>query len=353
MANYRGILLTQKGRALLAKAQTGITLRFTKVKIGDGDVQPGESLDTLNDLISPKLNLAITHMQADNSGTCHIRTNITNTGLEQGFFVKEVGLFAMNEVGEEILYAITTATNPDYIPPDGSATVVNNQFDINILVGNAENVQADVNPNGLVNQDDFDDHLNKSDTEAHPEAVRTLNQSVTPVNQGTLPQILDGFAHQFQALIGSEDWTDVPTNSIEQMNRMLRRIALQLEIDGRAPGSNGSFLDTLDGNPSRMTFLDATADLTEAVSAGATTLLIDMVKGEFLVGTQVIIEDDVNRQELMISAVEDGKLTVSAVANDYKKGARISRSSVVIDTVKQEMRIGDWGTHSVKIEEVV
>lgn len=355
MADYQGIVLTQKGRALLAKAQTGVVLHFTKVKIGDGEIQQGESLDVLNDLVSPKLTLAITHLQAESNGTCHIRTNITNEGLTKGFFIKEVGLFATDpDLNEEVLYAVTTATNPDFIPADGSATVVNNQFDINILVGNATNIQAVVNPNGLVNQDDFNDHINKSDKEAHPEALRVLNQTKFPQgNKGELSKILDWYAHQFQSIIGGEHWSDTPATTIEQIHRNIRRILLQLEIDGRAPGSAGSFLDTLDGNPSRMTFLNESADLTAAVVVGATTLPIDMVSGTFTTNTQVIIEDDINREEVSITTVNGGSLTVSALTKAYKKGARISRSSAVLDAVNQEMRIGDWGTYSVAVTEVV
>lgn len=354
MADYQGVLLTEKGRALLAKAQTGSVLRFTRVKIGDGEIQSGESLELLNDLVNPKLSLEITHLQAESNGICHVRTNITNEGLTEGFFVKEVGLFAMDpDLNEEILYAITTATNPDYIPPAGSATVVNNQFDINILVGNATNIQADVNPNGLVSQADFDEHLNKTDDMAHPEAIRVLQPQVPTGNEGKLSEILNWFSHQIKAITGEQNWYDNPSISLGQLERNYKRIMLQLEVDGRAPGNNGSFLDTLEGTPTRMTFLNASADLTQAATAGTTTLPIDMVTGTFTVNTLVTIEDDVNREEVFITEVNDTTITVTALANDYKKGARISRSSVVLDTENQKMGIGEWGTYSVSVEEVV
>lgn len=352
MANYQGIILTQRGRSLLAKAQAGAVLHFTQVKLGDGEIT--ESLDTLTDLINPKLSLAITHLQAKNDGSCLVRSNITNQGLSQGFFVKEVGLFALDpDLGEEVLYAITVATNPDYIPPDGSSTVINNQFDINILVGNAANIQADVNPLGIVNQADFDDHLNKTDEEAHPEAVREIDDNLPPQGKdGTLSQLLDWYAHQLKAIIGRQGWNDAPVSSIEELDRTIKKLALQLEVDGRAPGSSGSFVDVLSGNPSRMTYENALADLTSSVSAGATTLPIDVTNGAFQAKTLVTIEDDVNREEVFISAVNSNSLTVSALTKSYKKGARIARSTVVLDTFNQEMRIGDWGTYSVSVSEV-
>jgi hypothetical protein len=351
MADYKGVVLTQKGRQLLAKAQAGAELRFTQVKIGDGETT--DALEALTDLTNPKLSLPITHLQAKSDGTCHIRTNITNEGLVQGFFVKEVGLFAYDETGAEVLYAVTTATNPDYIPPDGSSTVINNQFDINILVGNAANIQADVNPLGLVNQADFDDHIQKTDDVAHPEVVRLIDDRLAPqANDGTLSQLLDWYAHQLRAVIGKEQWHHAPVSSIEELDRTMKKLSLQLEVDGRAPGSSGSFVDVLSGKPSRMTYENALADLTSAVSAGATTLPIDVESGTFKLNTLVTIEDDVNREEVFINSVGSNSLTVSALTKGYKKGARVARSTVVVDTINQEMRVGDWGTYSVSFSEV-
>lgn len=352
MADYKGVLLTQKGRALLAKAQTGAILRFTRAKIGDG---VGEALESLNDLVSPKLSLEITHLQAESNGTCHVRTNITNEGLTEGFFVKEFGLFAMDpDLNEEILYAVTTASNPDYIPPDGSATVVNNQVDINILVGNAANVHANINPNGNVNQSDFNDHINKTDDIAHPEVIRTLDSEQVPTgNQGTLTEIINWFANQIKSITGNENWWESPAITLEQLERDYKRIMLQLEMDGRAPGSAGSFLDTLGGNPSRIILDEALADLTVAVAAGTTELHIDMVSGTFTEGTLITIYDDTHRENVLITAVGEDRITIQSLQREYKKGAVVARSSISLDTVKQEMKIGDWGTYSIVVSEVV
>lgn len=349
MADYRGVILTNQGNALIAKAQTGAVLHFTRVKLGDGEIQPGSTLEGLTDLVNPKLSLPITHLQADSKGTCLVRTNITNEGLSQGFFVKEVGLFAMDpDLGEEVLYAVTTAKNADYIPPDGSATVINNQFNFNILVGNATNIQANVNPSGLVNQADFDDHVNKTDVDAHPESIRVLDQNQVPQgNEGELSKILDWFAYQFKSISGKQNWWEDPATSLEQLHRDYTKILVQLEVDGRAPGSSGTFIDTFVGKPNKMTLLDASADLTNAVNAGATTLPLVMINGTFIPNTQIIIEDDVNREEVLVTAIDETSITVSGLSNSYKKGARITRSNVVVDTIKQEMGIGDWSTYSI------
>jgi hypothetical protein len=355
MANYKGIILTLKGRALLAKAQTGALLQFTRAKIGDGEIGQGESLDNLNDLVTPRLNLEITNLQALSNGTCKIRTHITNEGVTQGFFIKEYGLFANDpDTNEEILYAITTATEPDYLPADGTATIVNNQFDVNILVGNATNISASVNPNGLTNQQDFEDHIYKNDLETHTEGIRIIDQTQVPYgNEGTLTQIIDWYAHQIRAITGEQNWYDEPISNIDELYKMLQKLMLQLEVDGRAPGNAGSFLDDLAGSIKNMTYLNAAADLTAAVSAGATNLAIDMVNGSFTPNTLVTISDDVNREEVFVSAANETSLTVSALTKAYKKGARISRSDVVLDALNKKMKIGEWVTYTISVSEVI
>lgn len=147
------MILTKKGRDLQAKAEAGATLTFTKAKIGDGQLGQGQSLENLNDLISPQKTLTISSVQAESGGLCRIRTNITNQGITQGFYVREIGLFAQDPNLGEILYAISTASAADYLPPEGGATIVNNQFDIIVIVGNASSISATITPTGLVNQD--------------------------------------------------------------------------------------------------------------------------------------------------------------------------------------------------------
>ncbi len=155
MAQWNGMLLTIKGRNLQAKAEAGAQLTFTKVKIGDGQLAQGQTLESLNDLISPKKILPIGSVTVAN-GQCTIRSNITNAGVSSGFYVREIGLFAMDPDLGEILYAVSAASAADYLPSEGGATVINNQFDIIVIVGNATSINATINPTGFVTQDQLD-----------------------------------------------------------------------------------------------------------------------------------------------------------------------------------------------------
>ncbi|MFZ8861397.1 MAG: phage tail protein [Thermocrinis sp.] len=142
MADFRGTILTQRGRNLLAKAQTENALTFTKIKIGDGLWPSNTDPTQLNDLVSPKLNLPIQEIRVVGDGTVRLRFVLTNTGLSQGFFMREIGIYAQDPDIGEILYAVAYAGDrADFIPADG-ITKVENVVDIYTVIANAQNVTA-------------------------------------------------------------------------------------------------------------------------------------------------------------------------------------------------------------------
>ncbi|MCM0627511.1 integrase, partial [Lysinibacillus sp. OL1_EC] len=85
-----------------------------------------------------------------------------------------------------------------------------------------------------------------------------------------------------------------------------------------------------------------------------TTLKVASVDG-FTPFTQVTIFDDTNTEDVLITAIDASTktITVQALAFSYKKGAKVARSNVAIDTVNAEMGVGDWQTYNVELVEVV
>ncbi|WP_409370276.1 hypothetical protein [Lysinibacillus sp. 38-6] len=136
------------------------------------------------------------------------------------------------------------------------------------------------------------------------------------------------------------------------MYRQLERMRIQMELDGRVPGNGGTFADTLDGSTNKIKLDTSMTDIIEAVIIGTTTLKVASVNG-FTPFTQVTIFDDVASEDVVITAVGADTITVSALINAYKKGAKVARSKVQIDTVNAEMGVGDWQTFNVELVEVV
>ena len=162
MAEYTGMVLTKKGRVLQAKAESGFRLNFTKLTIGDGHhAQNPEDVEYLS---NPIKDLAISGIQVDPKGYCRIHSNITNEGLEEGFYVREIGLFADDPDEGEILYAVALAREADFLPADGGTTAVNNEFEIIVIVANATNITANISNLGYVMREEFDKLVLKVDT---------------------------------------------------------------------------------------------------------------------------------------------------------------------------------------------
>lgn len=123
MANFNAAVLTAKGIALLAKAQAGQTnIEFTKAASGDGSYEAEESLLTVEALKAQRQEFPINKVSVVNDATVFVKFLITNQqeagNLSQGYYVKEVGIFATDPDEGEILYAIATAVENqwDYMP---------------------------------------------------------------------------------------------------------------------------------------------------------------------------------------------------------------------------------------------
>lgn len=144
MANFPGLVLTDAGRKLQAKAQIGAALTFSRVAMGEGESSTPEQMAAL---ASEKLSLSIQDFEVVGDGTSRMRVIMTNESLQNGFFVREMGVFAEDpDTGEEKLYSYTNAgEQPDFLPAGGGATLVENVFDLYTVVGNAQNVTAQIN----------------------------------------------------------------------------------------------------------------------------------------------------------------------------------------------------------------
>ncbi len=144
MGNFAGTVITPRGLDLVAKSQTGTTINFTRVGVGDGTWGAGDSAETLLDLKNERLSLDINTLDVVGDGTARLRAIITNAGLQTGFFVREIGVFATDPGLGEILYAVAYAGSEcDFLPAAG-AVMVEEIFDLLTVVGNASSITAEI-----------------------------------------------------------------------------------------------------------------------------------------------------------------------------------------------------------------
>ena len=173
MANWNGFVLTHVGAELQAKVNAGLTdLVFTKVALGDGTATG--DLQNLTDLVSRKKDLTISDISVS-ANVVIVKSIITNENLQTGFYMREMGLYATDPDDGEILYAVMVDTNPDYMPADGSATVVSELLTLNLTMSNTGNVSATLDASQLIHRSEFFDLLIEKLASALPMTISSLN----------------------------------------------------------------------------------------------------------------------------------------------------------------------------------
>lgn len=224
MANWNGLQLTNKGIALQAKVQAGTQLHITKLKLGSGVVPSGTDIKTLTDLIDPEQNLGIGGKEAVDD-YCKISSTISNTGLEAGYYVRELGVFAQDPDDGEILYMYTTDGAPDYLPAGGGSTVISQEFSVMIAVDDTDNIVVDIDPAALATmgyvQLQIQEH--NTDTTAHADFTGATAEAAGKRGMVPAPQAGD----QNKALFGDKSYKSV----VQSVNDVVADGAGNVTID--------------------------------------------------------------------------------------------------------------------------
>ena len=138
-----GMILTQKGRILLAKAITGKSLTFTRAFVGTGDLGNRDPF-LLTDLIARKLSLPVTAMRTAQTGIAEVTVEISNKNITSGFFMKEYGLFARDpDDNSEVLYSYCNkGERAGYLEGFDGTNPVNFTLSFITVIDQAQNVTA-------------------------------------------------------------------------------------------------------------------------------------------------------------------------------------------------------------------
>ena len=121
MVNYLGWEITNKGRELLARAMNNETkINVTKFKIGAG-YNTGNDRE-LTDLLDKRNEFPVNSYERKENGNVEftfIVSNKTGSGtsaITNSYKISEMGIYARDDFGTEILYAYNKGTDGDYIP---------------------------------------------------------------------------------------------------------------------------------------------------------------------------------------------------------------------------------------------
>lgn len=145
MAEFSKLVITNKGQALLAKMIAGSgNIEFTKIS-ASSTAYTDAQLEGLTSLSNVKQTSLISKVTRTNEVAIKVEAAFTNTELTAGYYMKALGLYAVDPDAGEILYAVTRETSGNcYMPAYNGITVSGAYVQLVTTVGNAENVSLEV-----------------------------------------------------------------------------------------------------------------------------------------------------------------------------------------------------------------
>ena len=150
MAIFPSMAITNDGQLLYNKAQAGATLNFTGMKLGAGRLADGQDPQTVSALIDYKFDVTISSITQNTELKVAVITGSrNNSDVDEGTYICELGLYALDPDVGEILYAYSNAGGMgDYFAP-ASRGAFTWSYQINAAVGNAANVTATLSSNAF------------------------------------------------------------------------------------------------------------------------------------------------------------------------------------------------------------
>lgn len=151
MGAFKSAVITSKGQALQAKVMAGsTTMNFTKICTSATQYAGGTDLASLTNIGTVKQTSLVASVLRVNNSSVKVSTQFTNTGLAEGYYVRVLGLYAIDPTDGEILYAVAVAdegvATADYMPPFNNIGSSSLLVDMVTTVGNASNVTVEVDP---------------------------------------------------------------------------------------------------------------------------------------------------------------------------------------------------------------
>lgn len=146
MSEFRQLIITNKGQALMAKLIAGIAnVTFTKVAASSTTYSDAQ-IPALTGMSNIKQQVAVSKVTRINSVAVQVDAAMENSALTTGYYMNSLGLYAKDPDEGEILYAVAGANVGAYMPPYNGITVSGAYLKLVTTVSNASNVSMTVDP---------------------------------------------------------------------------------------------------------------------------------------------------------------------------------------------------------------
>jgi len=139
-----GFIITTAGWKLLTSLLSGETLRITKVLVGSGKVTDEINPEELTSLVAPVAEATSTKPIVNDRTVSFIveyRSDL-NGGLDEGFWLNEYGIYALDNNDKEILlYYATLGDYPQYVRAYQNGSIDIRRYPVSISLHSDNNVE--------------------------------------------------------------------------------------------------------------------------------------------------------------------------------------------------------------------
>lgn len=146
MPNFSsGYALTTAGARLMADVEAGkLTLKLTKMQLGSGQANTVDDYAARSALFAPQNTMVITSITTEDVGdvrTCQLKASLTSESVETGYEATELGIFAQDSSGKEILYGVCYDSAPGYIASKSDGNNIKMDFAVRIITTSKATVE--------------------------------------------------------------------------------------------------------------------------------------------------------------------------------------------------------------------
>lgn len=138
---FEKFYITNKGKLLLAKAQIGKTVSFSRAEVGSGTLPTGNDILARTSLVQSVKSLPISSMTV-NRNQAQVTIHFSNQGVTAPFYWREIGLYATDPDEGEILYAYGYEDEQAEYISTFSAGPIEFIFSMLLQIGDSTNITA-------------------------------------------------------------------------------------------------------------------------------------------------------------------------------------------------------------------
>lgn len=169
---FADIILTETGRNMVVRSQNGEELAFKHVILSDGLLNGRDPTKLTNVLGNNQLKIDVRKVINKGDGQYQVQFILSNQEVEEGFWHREIGLFAQIGNEQPKLYAYTNAGSNAAFMHDKNTPVDERRINLDFVVGNAENLTVIINSSILyATLEDLEEHNDSED--AHEVLFKT------------------------------------------------------------------------------------------------------------------------------------------------------------------------------------